>query len=243
MQHTQAHGQHLPCFEKMVDISASKVSAHRTVTGRIQRAFVEGIFGIHHIPYTLHGEHMAVTGIPGGHDTVKNIHAPANCFQNIGWGSNPHQISGLILRHMRGYCFNHLIHHFSWFAYRQTTDGIAVQIQFPNALHMIYTKVLEGAALIDAPQHLMGVQRIGQAVQPGHFRFAAFQPASCAGTGCFCIFIGGRIFHTLIKGHGNGRTQIGLDAHTLFWPHKDFVTVNMGSKGYAFLFDVAQLCQ
>ena len=53
----------------------------------------------------------------------------------------------------------------------------------------------------------------------------------------------GRVLHTLVKSHGNGGAQVGLDLHTLFRPHEDAVAVQMGSKGHALFVDLAQFGQ
>ena len=45
---------------------------------------------------------------------------------------------------------------------------------------------------------------------------------------------------TLIERHGNGRRQIGLDLHTFLRSHKDLVSVNMGTEGYALFLDLAK---
>ena len=45
---------------------------------------------------------------------------------------------------------------------------------------------------------------------------------------------------TLIERHGNGRCQVGLDLHALLRSHKDLVSVNMGTEGYALFLDLAK---
>ena len=68
-------------------------------------------------------------------------------------------------------------------------------------------------------------------------RLAARQPANGTLAGLLYIVVGRGVFHALIKGHGDIRTQIGLDAHTLFRPHEDSPSVDMRGKGHALLLD------
>lgn len=44
----------------------------------------------------------------------------------------------------------------------------------------------------------------------------------------------------LIKGHGNGGSQVGLDAHALLRPHKDPASVDVGGESDALLGDLSQ---
>ena len=51
------------------------------------------------------------------------------------------------------------------------------------------------------------------------------------------------VLHTLVKGHGNGGTEVCLNLHTLFRPHKNAVAVQMRRKRHALFGDLAQLGQ
>ena len=82
-----------------------------------------------------------------------------------------------------------------------------------------------------------------QTVQAGHLLFAALQPAGGALAGGFCVFVGGGVLHTLVKGHGDGGAQVGLDAHALLGPHENLVAVHVRGEGDALLLDVPQLSQ
>ena len=108
---------------------------------------------------------------------------------------------------------------------------------------MLHTQIREGAALIDAEQQLIRVNCLFFMLQTVHLRLAAQQPARRAGAAVFGIFIGCRVFNTLIKGHGNGGAQISLNLHALLRAHKDPVSVQMRVEGHAFLGDLAQLGQ
>ena len=62
-------------------------------------------------------------------------------------------------------------------AHRQTADGVAVAVDLGDLLHMPGPKIREGGALVDAEQHLMGVHRIRQTVEPVMLHLAALEPA------------------------------------------------------------------
>ena len=69
-------------------------------------------------------------------------------------------------------------------------------------------------------------------------RFASLQPTKGSFTGLFHIRIGRRILHTLIKRHGNVRTQVPLNLYTLLRPHKNTAPINVGGKGDPFLLNL-----
>ena len=108
---------------------------------------------------------------------------------------------------------------------------------------MIHPDIGVGAALIDAPEHLAGVDRVGKGIEPGVFRLAPHQPAISAVYALLHIVPGGRILNALVKGHANVAAQIGLDLHTLLRPHKNLMTVNVGGEGDTLLLDLSQRCQ
>ena len=108
---------------------------------------------------------------------------------------------------------------------------------------MFYTQVGKGTALVDTEQQLIGVDSLFLMLQAGHLILAAQQPAGRAGAAVFGVLVGGGVLHALVKGHGDGRTQVGLDLHALLRPHKNAVTVQVGVEGNALLGDLAQLGQ
>ena len=108
---------------------------------------------------------------------------------------------------------------------------------------MLHAQVGKGAALVDAKQQLVGVDGLFLVLQAGHLVLAAQQPAGRAGTAVFGVLVGGGVFNTFVKSHGDGRTQVGLDLHALLGPHEDAVAVQMGVEGHAFLSNLAQLSQ
>ena len=62
--------------------------------------------------------------------------------------------------------FNYAVHLFRWFSYRQPSDRISIQIQFPNLTHMPDAKIFIGTSLVDPPKHLFWIDCIWQSIQP-----------------------------------------------------------------------------
>ena len=104
-------------------------------------------------------------------------------------------------------------------------------------------QILKGAALVDAKEHLVAVDGIGQAVEAVHFGAATNQPAVGALHALFAIGIGRGVFHALVKRHGNGGGEVGLDLHALLGPHENLFAVHVGGKIDPLLLDAAQFCQ
>ena len=186
---------------------------------------------------------MAVACITAGHHAVKQIHAAGNCLNDIAGGANAHQVADLILGHVGLHLTDHFIHHFGGLAHSQTADGVTVQIEVCDLLHVLHTQIRKGTALIDAKQQLIGIHGNALVLQAGHFNLTAFQPTGRSFAAGLGIIVLCGVLYAFIKGHGDGRTKVCLDLHALFRSHKDAVAVQMGGKGHALFGDLAQLCQ
>ena len=138
---------------------------------------------------------------------------------------------------------DHFVHHLGGLAYSQTADGVTVQIKVRDLLHVLYTQIRKGAALIDAKQQLIGIYGNALVLQAGHFNLTAFQPAGRSFAAGFGVIVLGGVLHAFIKGHGDGRAKVCLNLHAFFRAHKDAVAVQMGGKGHALFGDLAQLGQ
>ena len=75
-------------------------------------------------------------------------------------GMDAHQISGFVFRQMRQGQIQNFIHLGVGFPYGQTAHGVAVQIQFADSFGVLNPDICKSGALIDAEQHLMGVDGI-----------------------------------------------------------------------------------
>ena len=206
----------------------------------IQRLVIQLILGVVEVADTIPREDMTVAGIARRHDTVKEIHTAPDRLDDIGRCADTHQITRFVLRRIRNNLIQNVIHHFRGLSDSQTADGVARQIQLGNRLHVFDAEVVICAALIDAEQHLMRIDRIRQAVQAIQLRLTAVQPAGRALAGCLDVLVRRGILTALVKCHRNIRAEIALDAHALFRSHEDFASVDMGGEVHALLLDSAQ---
>ena len=108
---------------------------------------------------------------------------------------------------------------------------------------MLYAQIGVGAALVDAPEHLPGIDRRFQSIEAGVFRLAAHQPTIGPADGGFHIIVGCGILDALVKGHADVRTEIRLDLHALLRAHEDLPAVQVGGKIDALLLDLPQTGQ
>ena len=97
-----------------------------------------------------------------------------------------------------------------------------------------------GAALIDAPEHLLRIDRVLQLIQAGIFRLAAHEPAVSPANGFLHIFVRRGILNTFVEGHADIRAEIRLNLHTFLRPHKDLMPVDVRGEIDALLLDLPQ---
>ena len=184
-----------------------------------------------------------MAGIPGGHHAVEEVYAPPDRLHNIGRSAHAHKIPGLVLRRIGQGHVQNAVHDLCLLPYRQTADAVALAVHLGALLHTPDPQVFIGAALVDAEEHLAGIHAVRQGVEAVMLRLAPPEPADCTLTGLLHVIIGGRVFHTLVEGHGNIAAQVGLDTHGLLRPHEDSPAIDVGGKCDALLGDLPQPCQ
>ena len=151
---------------------------------------------------------MCVSGIACRHDAIEKIDAAVHRLQNVFRGADAHEIPRLVLRHIRLDALDDAVHSLRRLADRQSADGITVEIQLGNILHMGDAQIVEGAALVDAEKHLFWVHRVRQTVQAGKLLLTAVEPAGGSLARRLGIGIGGGVFHTFVKRHCDGRAEV-----------------------------------
>ena len=144
---------------------------------------------------------------------------------------------------MRNHLIQNPVHLLMTLSNCKTTNRITVQIHLCNRLCMFNTDIFINRTLVDTKKKLILVDGIRQAVQTDHLIFTSLKPAGCTRYRPLHIIPLRHTARALIKGHGNGRCQIGLDLHTLFRSHKDLVAINMRVKIHTLFLDLTQLCQ
>lgn len=108
---------------------------------------------------------------------------------------------------------------------------------------MLNAQIMKDRTLIDAEEHLAGIDRIVAAGIVIERRLAPLQPAVSPVAGIFYIVIGRRDLDALVKRHRDIRTEVRLNAHTLLRPHEDMPPVNMAVEGDTLLRDLTKLRQ
>ena len=182
-------------------------------------------------------------GVAGRHNAVEEVHTAGHALNDVAGRTHAHEIAGLIRRHIGLYLLNDVVHHIRGLPYRQAADGVAVAVQLGDLLHVPGPQVRVGGALVDAEQHLPGVDGVRQRVEPVVLRFAPRQPAQRPLTAGLGVVVGCRVLHAFVEGHGDVGTQVGLDAHALLRPHENAAAVQMTGKGDALLADLPQAGQ
>lgn len=135
---------------------------------------------------------MSVAGIAAGHDAVEKVDSARNTLENISRSADAHEIARLIGGHIRLNSRNYAVHILFRLADGKSAYGVAVEIESGYTLHMLYTQVIKGAALIYAEEQLIFIYRIGQRIEAFHLRLAALKPTrrACAGLLGILIFAG-----------------------------------------------------
>ena len=217
--------------------------ADRAAASFFNGPLVQLITGVSDMDRTLVGVQVAVASVPAGIYTVKEIHASVHSLQDILGRTDAHQIGGLVFGQVGRDRLDDGIHLFMGFPHRQAADGVAVQIHVADLLRVADPDIMINGSLVDAEQELMAVDGILPLIQPGQFLPAALQPPGRTVYGICYILPVRQGRRTFVKGHGNGRAQVGLDLHALFRSHEDLGPVNMGTEPDAFLLDFTQLRQ
>ena len=95
---------------------------------------------------------MSVTGIAAGHNAIEKVDTARNALEDISGSSDSHEIARLIGGHIRLNCRNYAVHILLRLSDGKTAYRVAVKVERGYALHMLYTQVIKGAALIYAEE-------------------------------------------------------------------------------------------
>ena len=241
MKHGKSHSKAFLCLEKVTDIGTAVKAASRALTIGVDGSVVLGKSFVEKIDLALPSEKVAVACITAGHYTVEEINASADRLDDVEGSADAHKVSRLILGHIGLYRVNDAVHILGCLANGKTSDCVAVEIKCGDLLHILDTKILICATLIDSEKELMGVDGIGERIQTSHFLLASYKPTNGTLCGLLDVFVGCGVFNAFIKRHCDGRAEMRLNLHTLLGSHKDALAVNVGSEFDAFLGDLAKL--
>ena len=165
--------------------------------------------------------------IPRRHDAVEEIYASVYGFEDVHRCADAHQITGTVGGSERLYRLDDLVHRLGRLAHGKTAYGVAVELQLGYLFHMVDPQIGKGGSLIDTEEHLIGIYRILQSVQPVHLRLAAVQPVGGAAYRRLGVFVCSRVFDALVERHRDSGAEIRLDLHTLLGTHEDAPAVDV----------------
>src|SRR5574344_478456 len=114
----------------MKQISAGKVLASIAITMRIERALVMTILTVTNTHQAIGYKVMTIARITGWHHAVEHIDATTNCFHNIFWLADAHQITWFIFWHFSWQIIQYFDHFFFRFTHRKTANGITIKTNF-----------------------------------------------------------------------------------------------------------------
>jgi hypothetical protein len=127
------------------------------------------------------------------------------------------------------------------FAHGKAADGVAIQVKIRDAAGMFDADIGIGAALVDAEEIILVestkiIYRLNSVLTP-------LQPSCGAVDRILHIGARCRVGRAFVEGHGDGRTQSGLDVHTFLRLHKNTPPVYVGGEGDALFRDFTQLAE
>ncbi len=126
-----------------------------------------------------------------------------DAFDDILRSSDSHEITGLVLRHIRFDRFDDAVHLICLFTDCETADGIAVAVHLNDLLHVFDAEILIGTALIDPEKELMRIERTFLFRKVSKFGLAAQQPARRPVARTLRVTILGWVFDAFVKRHGD----------------------------------------
>ena len=238
MKHTQTHAQHLLCLKQMADICPAVASAGRTLATLLNGTGIQLIFGVEQIQFSKVGVHVAMASVPAWIYAVKEIHAPGNTLQNISRCSHTHQVCGLVCRKIGNHTVQDPVHLLMALSHGQSSHRIAVKVHFGDLFCVGNTDIIIHCALVNAEQHLLGIDGVLLRIQPCHLILTPCKPPCGSINRILDIFPVRHRGRALVKSHGNGGCQIGLYLHTFLRSHENLMPVNVGIEINPLLFDL-----
>ena len=145
-----------------------------------------------------------MTRVSGRHYAVEEVNSAVYAFDNVLRCSHSHEVSRLVLRHIRLYGFDYAIHFLGFFTYSKSAYSVSVGVKLAYLLHVADSEVGVCASLIDSEQHLVRVDSVFKSVQSVKLCLAAEKPACGSVAGVFNVVVFGGVLYAFIKRHRYG---------------------------------------
>ena len=184
-----------------------------------------------------------MTPVPRGIDAVEEVDAPLHALEDVDRGPDAHQVGGLILRQIGDGLVQDVVHLLVGLADGKAAHGVPVEVELRDPLGVVDADLRVDGALVDAKEELVGIHRILLLLVLVHRLLAAKEPAGGPLDGGLHIGLLRKGRRALVKGHGDGGSQVRLDPHALLRAHEDLSAVDVAVEGDALLLDVSKFRQ
>lgn len=98
-----------------------------------------------------------MAAVTGGEDAVEKINSAFDGFEEVGGGSDSHEVAGFGGGDEGGDGFEHVIHFGVWFTNGESADGVSGEVEGEELVGGHFTEAFVGGALDDAEEPLVGV--------------------------------------------------------------------------------------
>ena len=176
---------------------------------------------------------MPVPSVSTRKYAVKKVNPAVYRHDHVFRRTDSHKVSRFFFRKEGHYILQNPVHIFMTLSHGKPSYRIARKIQLGDLLGMIDSYIRKNSPLVDAEKKLIFVNCAFLLIKFFHPIFTTKKPA------CRPLYRGLNILpvrqcrRTLIEGHGNGGSQVGLDLHGLFRSHEYPPSIDVGAKLYS----------
>ncbi len=221
----------------MVQISLGVgLRSGRAIRPRIDEGEVVAPTRVFDVDDAITGVQHTVSAIAAGENAVEHIHPPADALDDVGGGTDAHQVAGFFLWEDVAAELTDAVHVFNGFADGEAADGVARLVLAGDELAGLGPQVIVAAALDDGEQRL-GVAVFGSGVL--HELHATLEPAVGQVHAVLGVFPIRRVGWAFVEGHHDVGTDAPLDAEAAFGAEQVPRAIDVAGKSGALFGDLA----
>ena len=112
-------------FDEVVDVGFGVAVVDGGISVGVKRTEVAGPLRVAEVDGSLAGKYLAVAAVAGRHHAVEHIDAQSDGLENVGGGSDPHEVARAVGRQDRADLGGHRVHLVVGFAHAKAANGIA----------------------------------------------------------------------------------------------------------------------
>ncbi len=219
------------------------VTASRTTAVFVDGSGVVSVLFVQEIHLTVPCEQVTVTSVSRGHYAVKEVYTSVYSLNYVLRCTYSHEVTGLILGHIRLYSLDYAVHFLCFFTYRKTAYSVSVGVKLSYLLHVTNSEVCVCASLVDTEKKLVRVYGSLEIVESVKLCLASEKPSCGSVAGVFNVIVFGGVFNALVKCHSDSGAEVRLNLHGLLGTHEYSLTVYVGGKVYTLLLYTAKTCK